>query len=271
MAVLLHALFPRYQCHADARLAAMIRVDRWTGHTEYGSVSSGSWMPIAASRAEWQPFSSTDPTAAAPLAGASSVPALDARAKPPHGVAVPLSIARSEPAVMRVDTGDLRRSLDGVRATPGKIVERSRATCADDGAVRPDSGAGRAGKEARRGSGKLQIDNRTGSDTVATLLEDPDGTPRRVMFIRRGASGVITFVQPGRYRLRFQPASDGPVRRLVCGHTGASEFDEAFDFREVSSEGGRRHATYHVTLHKRVASTTGGGAVPATSSRFCIS
>jgi hypothetical protein len=201
------------------------------------------------------------PVEVTPPARASSVPGLDAPAEPGGvEIQVPLSDIKSEP----LGTG-------GVRVTAQKIVNRPAAPCALEGAVRPRSGAELGGKQDRRDSGKLQIDNRTGWDAVATLVEDSDGTPRRAIFIRNGALGLITSVPSGRYRLRFQARCDWPVGRRSCRHADTSEIDEALDVRKVSSGSGRGSATYHVTLHKHVASTITGVAVPAASSGFCIS
>jgi hypothetical protein len=244
IAVLLHALFPRYHRPADT---AERTVEGLAG--ELGPVET------------------------TPPARPSSVPDLDALGKEPGDVEIriPLPIIKSEPAGTLDEINDVSRPLVGVRGRSKKMINRPRATCEDDGAVRPRLGAELVAKEDRRGSGRLQIDNRTGSDTVATLLEDPNGTPRRAILIRSGARGFITFVRSGRYRLRFQTRSDWLVGEPFRRHSDTSEFDEAFDFREISSESGGGYATYHVTLRKPVASTRTGATVSATSSRFCIS
>jgi hypothetical protein len=185
-------------------------------------------------------------------AGEASVPDPDALSGGVE-IQIPLPIIKNE-AVVRPDE-----------------MNDPRATCADDGAVRPRSGAEPGGKEDRRGAGILQIDNRTGWDAVATLIEDPDGTPRRAIFIHNGARGVIASIRSGRYRLRFQSGADCPGGRRLCRQSDTSESDEAFDFREVSPESGSGSTTYHVTLHKHVAPAITSVAVPAASSRFCIS
>ena len=256
MAVVLHALFPRYQWQANTQQAGMVRIDRWTGRTVYRSMSSDGWMPIGESSAKVQPFLSTDPTAVDPATRQPPPPKPQAPERAVENVARQLGLSGS---------------LDGGHVKPRNIVNRPRATCADDGAVRPGSGAELGGKQDRRGLGKLQIDNRTGWDAVATLIEDPDGTPRRAIFIHDGARGVIASIRSGRYRLRFQPGTDCVGGRRICRDSDSSESDEAFDFREVSSESGSGYATYHVTLRKHVAPTITGVAVPAASSRFCIS
>jgi hypothetical protein len=205
-----------------------------------------------------------------PPAGEASVPDPDALSGGVE-IQIPLPIIKSEAVVKPDELNDLSRPLAGVRAAPQNIVNRARATCADDGAVRPRSGAEPGGKEDSRGAGKLQIDNRTGWDAVATLIEDPDGTPRRAIFIHNGARGVIASIRSGRYRLRFQSGADCPGGRRLCRQSDTSESDEAFDFREVSPESGSGSTTYHVTLHKHVAPAITSVAVPAASSRFCIS
>jgi hypothetical protein len=254
IAVVLHALFPRYQWQPDTQRAGMIRTDRWTGRTVYGSMSSDGWVPNGEPSAKVQPFLSTDLAAIDPATRQLPAPTPQASDRAVEDVAKQLGLSGS---------------LDGASVMPRNIVNRPRATCADDGALRTRSGAEPGGKQGRPGSGQLQIDNRTGWDAVATLLDDPDGTPRRAIFIHDGARGVIASIRSGRYRLRFQPGSDCGVGRRFCRDT--SESDEAFDFREVSSESGSGYATYHVTLRKHVASTRTGVAVPATASRFCIS
>ena len=205
-----------------------------------------------------------------PPEGAASVPDLDALSGGVE-IQVPLPIVKSGPIARPDEMNDRSRPLAGVRVAPQNIMNRPRATCADDGAVRARSGAEPGGKEDRRGAGKLQIDNRTGWDAVATLIDDLDGTPRRAIFIHNGARGVIASIRSGRYRLRFQSGADCPGGRRLCRQSDASESDEAFDFREVSPESGSGYATYHVTLHKHVAPTITSVAVPAASSRFCIS
>jgi hypothetical protein len=256
IAVVLHALFPRYQWQTDTQPAGMVRIDRWTGRTVYGSLSSDGWVPNGEPGAKVQPFLSTDPAAVDPATRQLPAPKPQASERAVEDVAKQLGLSGS---------------LDGDGVMPRNIVNRPRATCADDGAVRTRSGAELGGEQDRRGLGKLQIDNRTGWDAVATLIEDPDGTPRRAIFIHDGARGVITSIRSGRYRLRFQPGSDCGVGRRFCRDSDTSESEEAFDFREVSSESGSGYATYHVTLRKHVAPTITGVAVPATASRFCIS
>jgi hypothetical protein len=108
---------------------------------------------------------------------------------------------------------------------------------------------------SRPALGRLRVDNETGSDAVAVLVADPDGAPRRAIFIHTGEIGVIASVPVGRYHLRFQLGSGWGRERHFCQSSGTPEFDEPFDFSEIDSDAGTRYATYEVTLHPVVAGT----------------
>ena len=95
----------------------------------------------------------------------------------------------------------------------------------------------------------MRVANGTAFDAVTVLIDDVTDTPLRAIFIRTGESGAMTSVPPGRYRLRFQLGSDWLAERRFCKPRGTSEFDGAFNFEEIESDGGTRYSVHEVTLH----------------------
>ena len=57
LALLAHAALPRYEWRGT--VPYLVRIDRWTGRAERGSMSSGQWTSLAVSRAISIPFSTT--------------------------------------------------------------------------------------------------------------------------------------------------------------------------------------------------------------------
>jgi hypothetical protein len=131
---------------------------------------------------------------------------------------------------------------------PTATVQPVLPPCPSEEQVRPRSGAELGGRY-RGGLGRLRVANGTGLDAVAVLIDDPTEAPRRAIFIRRGESGSMTSVPPGRYRLRFQIGSDWLTERRFCRPRGTSEFDSAFHFDEFESGRGTKYSAYEVTLH----------------------
>jgi len=152
-----------------------------------------------------------------------------------------------------------------VTPAPAATVQPALPLCPPEAQARPRSGAELGGRH-RGGLGRLRVANGTHLDAVAVLIDDATEAPRRAIFIRSGESGAMTSLPPGRYRLRFQVGSDWLVERRFCRVRGTSEFDSAFDFDEVESEGGTRYGAYEVTLHPVPEGTARTHVVP--DSRF---
>jgi hypothetical protein len=127
-------------------------------------------------------------------------------------------------------------------------TDKDALACPDNQIFRPRSGAELGGRY-HGGLGKLHVVNGTDLDSVAVLIDDATGGPRRAIFIRSRESGSMTSVPPGRYHLRFQVGSDWLPERRFCWLRGTSEFYSAFDFGEIESERGTQYKTYEVTLH----------------------
>lgn len=46
LAILLHAAFPRYEWRTGNGPGRLIRIDRWTGNAQNGTVATGNWIPL---------------------------------------------------------------------------------------------------------------------------------------------------------------------------------------------------------------------------------
>lgn len=53
----------------------------------------------------------------------------------------------------------------------------------------------------------------------------------------------------GQYRLRFQLGTDWLRERRFCRLLATSEFEDSFNYQEVTSDGGVKYGSYEVTLH----------------------
>lgn len=131
---------------------------------------------------------------------------------------------------------------------PIETVQPLLPPCQPEAQVRPGSGAELGGRY-RGGLGRLRVANGTEFDAVAVLIDDATDVPRRAIFVRTRESGAMTSVPPGRYRLRFQLGSEWLAERRFCRTRGTSEFDDAFDFKEIESDRGTKYRAYEVTLH----------------------
>jgi hypothetical protein len=98
-------------------------------------------------------------------------------------------------------------------------------------------------------SGGFAFENGTSSDAVAVLIEAVTNRPRRAIFIRNGESGAMTAVPQGTYRLRFHLGWQWTNARRFCRFLSTSDFEDAFDFNEITEDNSTRYDAHEVTLH----------------------
>ena len=111
------------------------------------------------------------------------------------------------------------------------------------------------GGKHRGGLGRLRVTNGTERDAVAVLIDSATKAPKRAIYVRSGEAGAITSVPNGDYRLRFQFGQHWLRERRFCEPANTSEFDDAFDFREVSAGSRTTYSTFEVTLHPVIDGT----------------
>jgi hypothetical protein len=275
IAIIVHAFVPRFELRSRDGMP-LVRVDRWTGRVEAMPVDPQPLPPEALSepssvdgtadlaanappgaaaktdtfrRAEIDQQAGSREADASPLAGVAVKPARSFVATDPTA-GTPASAGMS---VVPAVGGEARPALLGAAAV----------ACTIDQSVRQRSGT-EAGRRYRKGLGRLRIKNGMASNTVAVLLNDADGAPRRAMFIRAREVGVFTSVPSGRYRLRFQRSSDAARHQSgagwlregrICQRSGTSEFDEPFDFFEIESDLNTQYVSYELTLHPAATGT----------------
>lgn len=100
------------------------------------------------------------------------------------------------------------------------------------------------------GYGRLTVFNGTGRDAVVTLVNAPDRTPHRTMFIAASEEGVFTSVRAGSYRLQYMMGEDiNPANWRFCRNASYHEADEDLVFRSPTYDD-PRYNVYELTLHK---------------------
>ncbi len=129
-------------------------------------------------------------------------------------------------------------SVTGPSASPPPVAKLG---------IRPLSGTELCRRHGS-GLGRVRIDNGTGYDAVALLVDCATDSARRAIFIRAGEAASINSVSPRRYHLRFQLGSDWLAERRFNRVLGTSEFDEVLDFKETEQDGATNYHTFEVSL-----------------------
>lgn len=100
------------------------------------------------------------------------------------------------------------------------------------------------------GYGRLTVFNGTGRDAVVTLINSPERTAHRTMFIAASEEGVFTSVRAGRYRLQYMMGEDiNPTNWRFCRNASYHEADEDLVFRSPTYDD-PQYNVYELTLHK---------------------
>jgi hypothetical protein len=148
-----------------------------------------------------------------------------------------------------------------IPAPAGKF-QQSSPSCPLENIVRPQSSYEIGGRN-RDGLGKLQIDNGTQYDAIASLVNEVSNVSVRAIFIRSQQNGYMTSIPKGQYHVQFQIGSDylkyeGRFCRTKCSY----EFENKFDYSETKSDRGITYSSYSVTLHPVLEGTARTKTIP---------